>query len=294
MATTGEDSALRVLRVTDVVKESCQMLMPIRGYADMPLVSLENAVEPLVPFLPDVQSFAYAAKRRCKNPPADGLTLDQSASIMLYTMTWQPIDKCLYFALSTTLRLEDREKLLPWFLYLKLFLTALQRLPSKHCTVYRGVKLDLSTQYQKDDTIIWWGFSSCTATIAVLQSNLFLGKTGDRTIFMIDCDSGKDIQKHSYYPSEDEILLPAATELKVRSVLHQDHGLYLIQLQEIKSPFPLLQPVSVLPLSTSSSQPSSVSTHQASSLNPKKLSTPLVRTAAFPATQSPGKRRFFC
>jgi hypothetical protein len=233
----------RILRLSDIAKEPLEILMPIGGYEEMPIVPLEIAVESLVSFLPSIQSYAYTAKQRCKDPPPDDLTIDESASIMLYSMGWKPLDKCLYVALNATLRSPDRDKLEPWFLYLKLFLTALSRLPSSPQHVYRGVKLDLSAQYQTGKTVVWWGFSSCTNSINVLQSELFLGKTGTRTMFNIDCHSGKDIRKHSYYPSEDEILLLAATQFKVIGCLDVGNGLHTIQLKETIPAFPLLHPV---------------------------------------------------
>jgi hypothetical protein len=144
---------------------------------------------------------------------------------------------------NAALRLKDREKLEPWLLYLKLFLTALSHLPSCHGTLYRGVKLDLSEHYKPGETVVWWGFSSCTIAIQVLQSELFLGKTGARTMFTIECDSGKDIRKHSFYPKEDEVLLLAATQFQVVGCLDHGHGLQMIQLKEIQPLFPLLLPV---------------------------------------------------
>ncbi len=48
-------------------------------------------------------------------------------------------------------------------------------------TVYRGIKLDLSEEYIDGTTIIWWGFSSCTRALNVLQLEQFLGKRGTRT-----------------------------------------------------------------------------------------------------------------
>ncbi|CAF4407367.1 unnamed protein product [Rotaria sp. Silwood2] len=198
------------------------MNAPIAGYEDTPIVSLENAVEPLISFLPTIQRYAAIAKGRCKTPPADSLTLDESASIMLYSMDWKPRNECLYVALNATLRSKDRKKLEPWFLYLKLFVAALQLLPSKHQTVYRGIKADLHHQYSKGQMTVWWAFSSCTTSIDVLEEESFLGKTDQRTMFTIACSSGKDIRKHSYFPEEDEILLPAATQFKVVASL--DHG----------------------------------------------------------------------
>jgi hypothetical protein len=244
MATSeNEYTTQRMFRFSDVIQEPVRMLLPICGYEDMPVLPLEIAVEPLVSFLPAIENYTYIAKQQCKNPPADGLTIDESASIMLYSMSWEPIDKCLYVSLNKTLRSNDRSELKPWFLYLKLFLTALSRLPSMHKFVYRGVKLDLSERYQTGKTIVWWGFSSCTDAINVLQSDLFLGTKGARTLFTIECYFGKDIRKHSFFPSEDEILLLPATQFKVCGCLNQGNGLQLIQLQETQPPFPLLHPI---------------------------------------------------
>jgi hypothetical protein len=102
--------------------------------------------------------------------------------------------------------------------------------------------LDLSKQYVIGDTIEWWGFSSCTGSMMVLQSDLFLGKKDIRTMFTIECLNGKDISKHSYYASEDEILLLPATQFKVISCLDQGN-LKMIHLREIIPKFRLLQPV---------------------------------------------------
>ena len=121
-------------RIGDLSREPLEMLMPIAGYKDLSLVSLEEAVQKLVPILPMIQTYAYVAKQRCKKT-ADSLTQDESASIMLYTMEWEPQNECLYVVLNATLRSIDRQKLKPWFLYLRLFLNGFQRLPTINRTV---------------------------------------------------------------------------------------------------------------------------------------------------------------
>ncbi|CAF0726458.1 unnamed protein product [Adineta steineri] len=231
-------------RFSDIAGEPCQMLLPIQGYEKKPLVSLEDAVEPLVQFVPDVKRMAYVAKMKCGNPPADYLSKDESASIILYSMEWEPQEECLYYVLNATLRTENRKKLVPWFLYLKLVLTALSHLPSLQRTVFRGIKSDMRKYYTKGETVIWWGFSSCTATMDVLENDLFLGSRGTRTFFTIECINGKDIQQHSQYKSEDEILLPPGRQFKVVACLNQSGGLYMIHLKEIEPLYPLLEPVS--------------------------------------------------
>ncbi|CAF0929857.1 unnamed protein product [Adineta steineri] len=241
----NKDDEARAQRITDLPKEPYRYLSPLWGYDAVPVVSLEEAVKPLVSLLPAVQSYAYIAKQKCMKP-ADDLTQNESAAIMLYTMGWEPLDQCLYHALNTVLRSEDRQQLQPWFLYLKLLLTALSQLPPMMPrTLYRGIKLDFSNKYSMDEKLVWWSFTSCTESINVLSSELFLGKTGSRTMFAIETNSGINIRNHSFFKKEDEVLLLPAREFKVRGRLDQGGGLHVIQLREIQPPAPLLQPVTI-------------------------------------------------
>ena len=248
MATNIDDVEIaeRMARISDVDQELIEAAMPIGGYENMPLVPLDIAVEPLISRLPGIEKHANTAKQRCQNPPADGLTIDESASIILYTMGWTPHTACLYFVLNETLRSKSRAELEPWLLYLKLFLTALSRLPSVRQHVYRGVQRDFLNHYLGKKVVTWWGFSSCTLSINVLQSPLFFGTQSTRTLFNIDCYSGKDIQKHSYFRKEAEILLLAATQFEVVGYLNASDGVNIIQLKEINPTVPLLQPVQLV------------------------------------------------
>lgn len=240
----NDDTSKDNRRFTDFAAEPCTMLMPIQGYEKKLLVSLEEAVEPIAAVVPDVKRMTYVAKEKCKKIKNNKLSLDESASLMLYSMEWEPQEECLYYVLNAALRMENRKKLVPWFSYLKLILTAFARLPSAHRFVYRGIKRDMRKDYPSGEKIIWWGFSSCTSTIDVLGNDQFLGSTGIRTLFTIECTSGKDIRQYSSIQNEDEILLPPGRQFQVVSCLNQSGGLYMIQLKEIDSPFPLLEPVS--------------------------------------------------
>ena len=223
------------------------MLTPIEGFEKMPLVSLEEAVKPLVKHLPDIERQALMAKQRCKVPPAHGLSIDESASIRLYTMECKPHDQCLYFVLNRTLRSENRNLLKDWFLYLMLIISSLMKIPSiPSCVLFRGTKLNLSHDYPAGQKVLWWAFSSCTTAMEVLENGPFLGKTGPRTLFKIDCDSGRDIREHSTYPKENEVLLIAAREFCIVSVLDAGHGLHIIHLKETKPKFPLIAEIPVV------------------------------------------------
>ena len=265
---TEKNSALRF---TDVGTLSKRLISPIDGFAKMPVVSLEEAVKSLVGIVPEIERNAYFAKESCQEPE-DGLTSDESASIMLYTSESDPHEHSLYAILNTVLRSIERQKLLkPWLLYLRLVLTALTRLPSERCVVNRGVREDLRQQYPIGKSVIWWGFSSCTTSIGVLECEHFFGKSGTRTLFQVECHSGKDVKNHSSMQHEDEILLLPARQFMVKSCLDSGNGLHIIQLKETEPKFPLLEPVS-LPSPTLPHKKSEVSSPGAQKpISPKPL-----------------------
>ncbi|CAF4559639.1 unnamed protein product [Rotaria sp. Silwood1] len=140
------------LRFADVGTLPKRMLAPIEGYEKAPLVTLDEAVKPLISIVPKVERNVFIVKQNCQEPE-NGLTSDESASIMLYTYESMPHEDSLYVKLNATLRSEQRKQLIPWFLYLRLILTALARLPSKNRAVFRGVKQNLWIDYPLDENI---------------------------------------------------------------------------------------------------------------------------------------------
>lgn len=74
----------------------------------------------------------------------------------------------------------------------------------------------------------------------ILQSNEFLGRQEEQTIFYIECSSGKNIQKHSYYSTREEILLPAEIKFKVNGCRQSNH-ISVIHLKEIVQSSPFIQ-----------------------------------------------------
>jgi hypothetical protein len=129
-----EYEAKAVQRFSDMSRDVTRILPPIKGFENKPTVSLDKAVAPLVSLVPDVEQMAWMAKENSKNP-ADGLTPDESASIMLYSMEWPTKGGSFYYIFNQYLRKADRKKLIPWFPYLKLLVVSLCKLPSLHCTV---------------------------------------------------------------------------------------------------------------------------------------------------------------
>lgn len=206
---------------------------PIIGYAQEPLLSLTDACKSLVGIVENILHYASIALETTADKPADGLTRDESASIRLYTMEWAKDRKSLYNILNKTLRTTDRAQLRPWFKYLKLFLTALVKIPSAPSqTVWRGVRQNIRDEFPPGKEVTWWSFSSCTTTLTVLENELYLGHTGERTLFSVEVFNGRDINQHSYFKTEDEILLLPGTHMEVRSQFNPTTDMYIIHLRQ--------------------------------------------------------------
>lgn len=216
---------------------------PIIGYAQEPLLSLAEACAPLVDIVHNIYLHVSIALERTSNKPADNLTRSESAAIRLYTMEWNDGHKSLYFLLNNTLRKADRNSLRPWWKYLKLFLTAIVKIPClPPQVVWRGVRKDISHEFTHGAAVTWWAFSSCTTTLTVLENDLYLGTTGQRTLCSIEVINGRNIRAHSHYDNEDEILMLPGTYMEVQSKFIPAPDLQIIHLKQIKSEEVLLEP----------------------------------------------------
>ena len=71
---------------------------------------------------------------------------------------------------------------------------------------------------------------------------MYLGKTGVRTLFSIETQTGRRIRSHSYFKHEEEILLLPGTFFQVVSHLSPAENLHIIHLKEQQPQFPLLRP----------------------------------------------------
>ena len=230
----------RVKRTNSDVREGPA---PIVGYTDEPTLSLLEACTPLTDTIHNLSFYAQMALGETPKKPPDGLTVDESAAIRLYTMEWEKPHRSLYFMLNRALLKGDRELLRPYFNYLKLFLTALVKLPCvPHSIIWKGVTKNLSAQFSTGSQVTWWSFASCTTELATLKNNTYLNNGGDRTLFSVEANNGRAIRAHSHYATEDEILLLPGTQMIVQSQISPEADLHIIHLKQIIPEEILLEP----------------------------------------------------
>ena len=124
-ATTEEPNLTTTSMVNDIKAD----LGPIMGYAAEPLLPLSKACSALNNILYNLPFYVQKALDETPEQPLDGLTIDESAAIRLYTIEWKRPHRSLYSMLNYTLKNDDREHLRPYFKYMKLLLVALAKLP---------------------------------------------------------------------------------------------------------------------------------------------------------------------
>ena len=195
---------------------------PISGYEESPLLTLEEAVEKIIPLVSDVMDYVSTAKKKF-NRHSDLLTRDESAAIYLYSML-TPFFSCL----NETLRNKNRDAVKSWFAFLKLFITALRKLPSCSRTVYRGVKANVLSNFVERAVHTWRSVNSCSAKFNV--AGMFAGENG--TVFCIQSIYGKNIAAYSANPKEEEFILLPGTRLRVVSKEEDLFGLSIVHLEE--------------------------------------------------------------
>lgn len=97
----------------------------------LPFLCLKDACQPLI----DHELFDNRLDEKIqvalnRSDADELLTLDEQASIYLYTMEWDDEPKnSFYIKLNQTLRTGDENSLRPWLNYLHLFTNALLKLP---------------------------------------------------------------------------------------------------------------------------------------------------------------------
>jgi hypothetical protein len=181
----------------------------------------------------DLSGTLYTVKRWTKKAgkaviaEVPGMTVDMAAAVRLYTAE-APAGSPLYKELNKLLRNSDREALKRrFFPFLRLLETGLRKLRATTNgvprMVNRGVGLDLVGEhpedYEADETMVWWAYSSTTSNIAVLSNPMFLGSSGNRTIFQIHTAAAVDVSAFSAVKSEAELLLSPGVALRITGIL---------------------------------------------------------------------------
>ena len=149
----------------------------------------------------------------------------------------------MYRLLNDTLATRDPVAIAPYAPYIWLLLQAMRKMPAHNDTVFRGVRGDVSAQYQtaldNHEDITWSRFSSCSLNQG--RASDFVKDEPAGTIFTIKLTTGRArrIMRFSLLENEEEVLLPPNAMFRVYSVANWGN-LALVQLDEIPPVDPIL------------------------------------------------------
>lgn len=208
-------------------------LKPIAAYWAYRTVPLEEALKPFFNEIDGLERSIQEAKKHCKYSSAHGITRDESAALLLYTM--EGGDYSFYRRVNEALRKVDRRVLTSWFPYLKLFDSMLSKMPTVRGNFWRGVQGDVAKDYTVGEIITWWGISSCSTSVDVVQK--FLSTDVESTLFMIEAINGKSLGDYTMFPDEKEVILGIGTKLRVKDIGCHFNNLSIVHLEEFDSDF---------------------------------------------------------
>jgi len=210
---------------------SFERFTPIYSFYAEELDSLENALQPIEFHIKQLPYFIKTAKKHCYYPNEHGLSRDQSAAIYIFTMEWG--ETSLNRLLNQALRSKNRDAVKIWFPYMKLFVTALDLLPTVEDTVWKLVPLDIAEKLTPHQTFTCWSFSSCTTSIDVCER--FLNDKKNLGLFAIEITNGKKISQYAEIKNENEVILPFESDFYVKETSLTKHygNHYIVELSEI-------------------------------------------------------------
>eukprot|EP00808_Paulinella_micropora_P029898 g44736.t1 len=230
-------------RVQDLDLASMGLLPPIHGVMAQPLVSLAEACAGLGSLVSNLDSLVFfaakAGKKLAKSHQQHLLTGDECGSIYLYTC-----ESDVYRQMNRALRNKVRTAVKPWFKYLRLLFSAIGKLPAVTENVWRGLCLpdaaeaervvkSLQEMKKDEDTLFWWGASSCTVDMATsLQFTGGKDAPYTRIMFQVRCRRGARIETLSAIGNEKEVLLLPGSSFRIKNLEEVAPKLWIVELHE--------------------------------------------------------------
>jgi uracil DNA glycosylase len=231
MTTTMELHKFYLDRLQGVRDEKMEELAPIDGVLATALMDFAEAVRPLHKVLTGIENYSKSATQFARNAlgkaTAGALNEHEIAAVHLYTM-----GSPFYRQLNAALRDPNRALSQPYFPYLRLFFSALDKMERFSGSLWRGVALDLRKQYPKGSTVTWWGVSSCTSKLSVAQG--FSGGSSMKMLFEVVPKTAVGIRALSAFTGEEEYVLAPGTQLEVVDVKTEGRGTCRVKLEELE------------------------------------------------------------
>jgi hypothetical protein len=180
----------------------------ITGYEKEPVGSLEEAVKPFDGKIAQLSSQINEAKSKCHFPSEHNLTRDESAAIYLYSM--RTGENSVHAHLHKAWDSNDRSQMMPWFKYLKLLKSGLNKLPDAKTKIWQGSPFDenLKRTLESDSSQLYTSMGTCSSSVDTVKSHL--DKTSGKNPILVGYQSvnGKDMTGYTVNHENQAMLWP--------------------------------------------------------------------------------------
>jgi len=196
----------------------------LTGYQDEPRASLEEALEPVDGKMDNLVHHIKEAKAKCRYPSDHGLSRDESAAIYIYTMKWET--RCVHNQLHRALSSGDRSQVKPWFMYLKLLKSALDKLPTASTGVWQGTSFDdsLNDKFSSKSASLYTSLGSCSPSEEEVQKYLQKRSGPKRMFIRYESVNGKLVTGYTASKSNEIIIWPGMKVGVSKYATVDDHG----------------------------------------------------------------------
>ncbi|CAF2844138.1 unnamed protein product [Rotaria sp. Silwood2] len=180
----------------------------------------------------NVETYVKDAEKRFNGKHLGELTYDECAAVFAYTK--EIGGESLYASLNQALCSADRKALKPWLPFVRLFYSAIKKLPDLPTECFRVGKAEMLDQIQREQRITWSGISSCSRAPKLIAKQCRDQKS---VLFVITAIHAKDISKYSADSDVKEVLLMPGTRLNVSHITRDEknNNLMLVYLQELNT-----------------------------------------------------------
>ena len=180
----------------------------VQGYQNERILSLEEALKPVTKMFPDISQQIQKAQKKRYYSEKGVLTEDKSAAIYIYSMKGT---NNLHFHFQKAWDSKDKSQLKPWFKYLKLLKSALNKLPDVQTKVWQQINRSAVEEIlQAGQSQLYTCMGTCSRSIEEL--NDVLDKKPASKVIMVGYGlvSGKDVTPYAEGEAKEVLVWPGA------------------------------------------------------------------------------------
>ncbi|UJR13112.1 hypothetical protein I4U23_000136 [Adineta vaga] len=170
----------------------------IQGFEDEQLLSLEETLEEFIDEQPQLSDYIKEAKANCNKSTDHCLTEDESAAIYIYSMR-NDEQNGVYDLLEKAWESRERSIMKPWFKYLRLFQSALDKLPNVTENICQVVPFDKTIEKLLEGNLptIYTCMATCLASESENIEHIEEMVNQKLALLSFENVSGKDMSSYS-------------------------------------------------------------------------------------------------